>query len=135
MKSGPRRAGTRDTYARLATAGVAAPGGSRHNPLRLRQCSRRRREGRVAERGDGVWGAVRGAGMTRGRFLAALALAGVAGGGVLGCGAVGRVRSLYPPRPNGGEWAFRSRPDLRPPAVSGPRGAPGTARGWLCRAT
>ena len=79
----------------------------------------------MAERGDGV----PGAGMTRGRFLAALALAGVAGGGVLGCGAVGRVRSLYPPRPNGGEWAFRSRPDLRPPAGGVARRSERTAPG------
>jgi hypothetical protein len=81
----------------------------------------------VSERGDGVPDAR----MTRGRFLAALALAGVAGGGVLGCGAVGRVRSLYPPRPNGGEWAFRSRPDLRPPAVSVARRSERTAPGYV----
>jgi hypothetical protein len=80
----------------------------------------------VAERGNGV----PGAGITRGRFLAALALAGVAGG-VLGCGAVGRVRSLYPPRPGGGEWAFRSRPDLRPPAVSVARRSERTAPGYV----
>ena len=80
----------------------------------------------MAERGNGV----PGAGITRGRFLAALALAGVAGG-VLGCGAVGRVRSLYPPRPGGGEWAFRSRPDLRPPAVSVARRSERTAPGYV----
>ena len=81
----------------------------------------------MAERGDGV----PGAGITRGRFLVALAVAGIAGGGVLGCGAVGRVRSLYPPRPGGGEWVFRSRLDLRPPAVSVARRSDRTAPGYV----
>ncbi|MBA2510228.1 MAG: arylsulfotransferase family protein [Rubrobacteraceae bacterium] len=70
-------------------------------------------------------------GITRGRFLAAVALAGVAGGVSLGCGPAGRVRRLYPLRPNGGEWAFRSRPDLRPPAVSVARRSEGTAPGYV----
>ena len=66
---------------------------------------------------DGRRDGVRGGRITRGRFLAALALAGVAGGVSLGCDPAGRVRPLYPIRPSGGEWFFRSRPDLRPPAV------------------
>ena len=81
----------------------------------------------MARQGDGVPGTR----ITRGRFLAALALAGVAGGGVLGCGEVGRVRPLNPPRPGGGEWAFRSRPDLRPPAVSVARRSERTAAGYV----
>jgi len=84
----------------------------------------------VSERRDGVPDAR----ITRGRFLTTLALAGVAGaagGGVLGCGAGGHVRSLYPPRPHGGEWAFRSRPDLRPPAVSVARRSERTAPGYV----
>ena len=82
--------------------------------------------GRLVERGEGV----PGTGITRGRFLAALALAGVAGG-VLGCDPAGRVRPLYPLRPNGGEWAFRSRPDLSPPAVSVARRSERTAPGYV----
>jgi len=83
--------------------------------------------GRLVERGEGF----PGAGITRGRFLAALALAGVAGGVSLGCDPAGRVRSLLPPRPNGGEWAFRSRPDLSPPAVSVARRSERTAPGYV----
>ena len=71
------------------------------------------------------------AGITRGRFLAGVALAGVAGGVSLGCGPAGRVRSLYPLRPTGAEWSFRSRPDLRPPAVSVARWSEGTAPGYV----
>ena len=79
------------------------------------------------ERGDGV----PGVGITRGRFLATLALAGVAGGVSLGCEPGGRVRSLLPLRPRGGEWAFRSRPDLSPPAVTVVRRSERTAPGYV----
>ncbi|HKH11147.1 MAG TPA: arylsulfotransferase family protein [Rubrobacter sp.] len=71
------------------------------------------------------------AGITRGRFLAAVALAGVAGGVSLGCDPSGRVRSLLPLKPNGGAWAFRSRPDLVPPAVSIARRSERTAPGYV----
>jgi hypothetical protein len=77
------------------------------------------------ERGEGV----SGAGITRGRFLATIALAGVAGG-VLGCEPEERVRPLYPPRPKDGAWVFRSRPDLRPPAVEVSRREDGTTPGY-----
>ena len=70
-------------------------------------------------------------GITRGRFLAAVALAGVAGGVFLGCDPAGRVRPLTPLKPNGGVWAFRSRPDLAPPAVSVARRSERTAPGYV----
>ncbi len=70
-------------------------------------------------------------GITRGRFLAAAALAGVAGGVSLGCDPAGRVRSLLPLEPNGGEWSFRSRPDLSPPAVSVARRSESTSPGYV----
>ena len=73
---------------------------------------------------------VRGGGITRKRFLASAALAGVAGG-LLGCGSAGRVRPAYPRRPEGGEWVFRSRPDLRPPVVAVARRAHGTSPGYV----
>ena len=83
--------------------------------------------GRLAEREEGA----PHAGITRGRFLAAVALAGVAGGVSLGCDPSGRVRSLLPLKPNGGAWAFRSRPDLVPPAVSIARRSERTAPGYV----
>ena len=71
------------------------------------------------------------AGITRGRFLAAVAVAGVAGGVSLGCGPAGRVRPLLPLKPSGGAWAFRSRPDLSPPAVTVARRSEKTAPGYV----
>ncbi len=82
---------------------------------------------RLAEREEGA----PSAGITRGRFLAAAALAGVAGGLSLGCDPAGRVRPLLPPRPSGGAWAFRSRPDLAPPVVSVARRSERTAPGYV----
>jgi Arylsulfotransferase (ASST) len=70
-------------------------------------------------------------GITRGRFLAAVALAGVAGGVSLGCDPSGRVRPLLPLKPNGGAWTFRSRPDLSPPAISVARRSERTAPGYV----
>ena len=69
-------------------------------------------------------------GMTRGEFLATAALAGVAVAS-LGCEPEGRVRPLETPRPNGGRWAFRSRPDLNPPAVTVVRRSGRTAPGYV----
>ncbi len=82
----------------------------------------------MAERGE----VVSEAGITRRRFLgiSSVALA-VAVAGAAGCEPDGRVRSLYPLRPNGGEWAFRSRPDLRPPAVAVARRSERTAPGYV----
>ncbi len=70
------------------------------------------------------------AGITRRRFLevAAVTLAGAIGG--IGCEPAGEVRKAHPPRPEGGAWAFRSRPDLRPPAVGVARRGNGTAPGY-----
>ena len=72
-----------------------------------------------------------GGGVTRRRFLAAAALAGVAGGFALGCEAGGRVRPLLSPKPSGGAWAFRSRPDLSPPTVSVARRSEDTDAGYV----
>lgn len=68
--------------------------------------------------------------MTRGRFLATVAMAGVAAAS-LGCDQGGRVRPLKAPVPVDGAWAFRSRPDLRPPAVTVARRAGKTAAGHV----
>ena len=86
----------------------------------------------MRERGGGVSDAA----ITRRRFLriSAVALAGTAAGtagGVAGCGPPGRVRPLQQPRPEGHTWAFRSRPDLRPPTVDIARRGNGTAAGHV----
>ena len=71
-------------------------------------------------------------GITRKRFLGnscaalAAALAGAAG-----CGPAGGVRPIFFPHPEGGEWVFRSRPDLRPPAVTVAKRTEGTAPGCV----
>jgi hypothetical protein len=77
-------------------------------------------------------GGVSGDGITRKRFLGissaalAAALAGAAG-----CGPAGSVRPIFFPRPEGGEWVFRSRPDLRPPAVTVAKRTEGAAPGYV----
>ncbi len=77
-------------------------------------------------------GGVSGDGITRKRFLGissaalAAALAGAAG-----CGPAGSVRPIFFSRPEGGEWSFRSRPDLSPPAVSVARRSERTAPGYV----
>jgi len=77
-------------------------------------------------------GGVSGDGITRKRFLGissaalAAALAGAAG-----CGPAGSVRPVFFPRPEGGEWVFRSRPDLRPPAVTVAKRTERTAPGYV----
>jgi len=82
----------------------------------------------LVERGEGV----SGAGITRRGFfeISSVALA-VAVAGAAGCEPDGCVRPLHPLRPNGGEWAFRSRPDLSPPAVAVARRSEKAAPGYV----
>src|SRR5918911_4860716 len=92
--------------------------------------------------------------VTRRRFLKALAASGayLALTNAVGCDLLGRaskLNSLHPPKisplhptrvwplpsaspaPSKGVWAFRSRPDLSPPAVEVTRRAHGTAPGYI----
>ncbi len=75
---------------------------------------------------------VSGDGITRKRFLgiSSATLAAVLAGAA-GCGPAGGVRPVFFPRPEGGEWIFRSRPDLRPPAVTVAKRTEGTQPGYV----
>ena len=77
-------------------------------------------------------GGAPGDGITRKRFLglSSAALAGALAGAA-GCGPAGSVRPIFFARPEGGEWAFRSRLDLRPPAVTVARRSERTAPGYV----
>ncbi len=72
-------------------------------------------------------------GITRRRFLGALSAgtAWIALCGSLGCGRSGRTRAAAAPRGSGLARAFRSRPDLRPPAIKVNTNAPGASPGYV----
>ena len=74
-----------------------------------------------------------GVGITRRRFLGALSAgtAWIALCGSLGCGRSGRTRAAAAPRGSGLARAFRSRPDLRPPAIKVNTNAPGASPGYV----
>src|SRR3712207_1069869 len=74
-----------------------------------------------------------GAGITRRRFLGALTAgtALVALSGSLGCEPSARTRASAAPQGPGQARSFRSRPDLRPPAVKVNSNLPGTAPGHI----
>src|SRR5215211_6417153 len=92
----------------------------------------------VGERREGEFGqAVEqgrlGAGITRRRFLGALTAgtALVALSGSLGCEPSARTRASAAPQGPGQARTFRSRPDLRPPAIKVNTNLPGTAPGYI----
>jgi hypothetical protein len=74
-----------------------------------------------------------GAGITRRRFLGALTAgtALVALSGSLGCEPSARTRASAAPQGPGQARSFRSRPDLRPPAIKVNTNLPGTAPGHI----
>jgi hypothetical protein len=74
-----------------------------------------------------------GAGITRRRFLGALTAgtALVALSGSLGCEPSARTRASAAPQGPGQARTFRSRPDLRPPAIKVNTNLPGTAPGHI----
>src|SRR5918993_1931881 len=74
-----------------------------------------------------------GAGVTRRRFLGALTAgtALVALSGSLGCEQSPRTRASAAPQGPGQARTFRSRPDLRPPAIQVNAHLPGTAPGYF----
>jgi hypothetical protein len=74
-----------------------------------------------------------GAGITRRRFLGALTAgtALVALSGSLGCEPSSRTRASASPQGPGQARTFRSRPDLRPPAIEVNTNLPGTAPGHI----
>ena len=74
-----------------------------------------------------------GAGITRRRFLGALTAgtALVALSGSLGCEPSARTRASAAPQGPGQAGTFRSRPDLRPPAIKVNTNLPGTAPGHI----
>src|SRR5215207_3611894 len=74
-----------------------------------------------------------GAGITRRRFLGALTAgtALVALSGSLGCEPSSRTRASAAPQGPGQARTFRSRPDLRPPAIKVNTNLPGTAPGHI----
>ena len=74
-----------------------------------------------------------GAAITRRRFLGALSTgtAWVALSGPLGCGPSARTKAAAAPRGGGAAMTFRSRPDLRPPAVKVNVSSPETAPGYI----
>src|SRR5215218_8402998 len=74
-----------------------------------------------------------GAGITRRRFLGALTAgtALVALSGSLGCEPISRTRASAAPQGPGQARTFRSRPDLRPPAIRVNTNLPGTAPGHI----
>jgi hypothetical protein len=73
-----------------------------------------------------------GATRTRGDFLKIAAGGALLALGVLsGCEADPRIRATASPARAGQTWAFRSRPDLKPPPVEVIRSAGGTAPGYV----
>jgi hypothetical protein len=74
-----------------------------------------------------------GAGITRRRFLRALTAgtALVALSGSLGCEPSSRTRASAAPQGSGQARTFRSRPDLRPPAIKVNTNLPGVAPGYI----
>src|SRR5215213_2578 len=74
-----------------------------------------------------------GAGITRRRFLGALTAgtALVALSGSLGCEPISRTRASTAPQGPGQARTFRSRPDVRPPAIRVNTNLPGTAPGHI----
>jgi hypothetical protein len=74
-----------------------------------------------------------GAGITRRRFLGDLTAgtALVALSGSLGCESISRTRASAAPQGPGQARTFRSRPDLRPPAIRVNTNLPGTAPGHI----
>ncbi|HEY6581967.1 MAG TPA: arylsulfotransferase family protein [Rubrobacter sp.] len=71
--------------------------------------------------------------ITRRRFLGAAAAGGawIVMGGTLGCGPSPRARAVAAPARGEQPWAFRSRPEFRPPAVEVRTRARGTAPGYV----
>ncbi len=71
--------------------------------------------------------------VTRRRFLGAAAggAAWIALGGTLGCEPAGRTRAAASPSRAGQAWAFRSRPDLKPPVIEATTQAHDTAPGYV----
>jgi len=74
-----------------------------------------------------------GAGITRRRFLGAITAgtAWVALSGSLGCRPTASTTATAAPRGSGEARTFRSRPDLRPPAIKVNTNSPGTAPGYI----
>jgi hypothetical protein len=74
-----------------------------------------------------------GAGITRRRFLGAITAgtAWVALSGSLGCEWTASTTATAAPRGSGETRAFRSRPDLHPPAIKVNTNSPGTAPGYI----
>src|SRR5215211_1247657 len=71
--------------------------------------------------------------LTRRRFLEAAAAGGawITLTGILGCEQSPRAKAIASPARGEQPWAFRSRPDLRPPAVEVKTQARGTAPGYV----
>jgi hypothetical protein len=74
-----------------------------------------------------------GSGITRRRFLGALTAgtAWIALTGALGCEPTARTRATAAPQGKGPARSFRSRPDLRPPAITVNVNSPDTASGYI----
>src|SRR5215213_8596521 len=72
-------------------------------------------------------------GITRQRFLGAVAAGGVwiTLTGTLGCERSPRARAIASPARGEQPWTFRSRPDLRPPAIKVNTNSSGTALGYI----